>query len=82
MDPDYALVHLLRLVGELWRIRDDSDDLPGDLGASGHAIAATEETRNLRVRKLRQIGSLEVFPAGIAVLPETEAGPTLSQVVV
>jgi len=82
MDYPYSLVHLLRLVGELWRIRDDSDDLPDDLGASGHAIAATEEARNLRVRKLSQIGSLEVFPAGIAVLPETEAGPTLSEVVV
>jgi hypothetical protein len=63
-------------------IRDDSDDLPDDLGASGHAIAATEEARNPRVRKLSRIGSLEVFPAGIAVLPETEAGPTLRQVVV
>jgi hypothetical protein len=75
-------VHLLRLVGELWRIQDDSDDLPDDLGASGPAIAASEEARNLRGRKLSQIGSLEVFLAGIAVLPETEAGPTLSQVVV
>jgi len=81
MGYPYSLVHLLRLVGELWRIRDDSDDLPDDLGASGHAIAANEEARNLRVRKLSQIGSLEVFPAGIAVLPETEAGPTLSEVV-
>jgi len=81
MDYPYSLVHLLRLVGELWRIRDDSDDLPDDLRASGHAIAANEEARNLRVRKLSQIGSLEVFPAGIAVLPETEAGPTLSEVV-
>jgi hypothetical protein len=81
MGPD-SLVHLLRLVGELWRIQDDSDDLPDDLRASGHAIAATDEARNLRIRKLSQIGSLEVFPAGIAVLPETEGGPTLSEVVV
>jgi hypothetical protein len=80
MDAD-SLPYLLRLVGELW-IRDDSDDLPDDLGASGHAIAANEEARNLRIRKLSQIGSLEVFPAGIAVLPGSEAGPTLSQVVV
>jgi hypothetical protein len=81
MDAD-SLPYLLRLVGEFWRIRDDSDDLPDDLGASGHAIAANEEARNLRIRKLSQIGSLEVFPAGIAVLPGSEGGPTLSQVVV
>ena len=82
MDYPYRLVHLLRLVGELWVMRDDSDDLPDDLPASGHEIAANEEARNLRVRRLSQIGSLEVFPAGIAVLPETEAGPTLTEVVV
>jgi hypothetical protein len=76
------LVHLLRLVGELWAMRDDSDDLPDDLGASGHAITANEEARDLRNRKLREIGSLEVFPAGIAVLAETEAGPSLREVVV
>jgi hypothetical protein len=49
MDPDYPLVHLLRLAGELWSIRDDSDDLPDDLRASGHAIAANEEAWNGRV---------------------------------
>ena len=42
----------------------------------------TEEVRDRRNRKLREIGSLEVFPAGIAVLAETEAGPSLRQVVV
>jgi hypothetical protein len=49
MDPDYPLVHLLRLAGELWSVRDDSDDLPDDLRASGHAIAANEEAWNGRV---------------------------------
>jgi hypothetical protein len=45
-------------------------------------MSATEKARDLRNRKLREIGSLEVFPAGMAVLAETEAGPTLRQVVV
>ena len=45
-------------------------------------MSATEEARDLRNRKLREIGSLEVFPAGMAVLAETEAGPTLREVVV
>ena len=45
-------------------------------------MSATEEARDLRNRKLREIGSLEVFPAGIAVLAETEAGPTLREAVV
>ena len=45
-------------------------------------MSATEEARDLRNGKLREIGSLEVFPAGIAVLPETESGPTLLEVVV
>ena len=45
-------------------------------------MSATEEARDLRNRKLREIGSLEVFPAGMAVLAETEAGPTLCEVVV
>ena len=45
-------------------------------------MSPTEEARDLRNRKLRQIGSLEVFPAGMAVLAETEAGPTLLEVVV
>jgi hypothetical protein len=48
MDPDYALVHLLRLAGEFWSIQDVSDDLPDDLRASGHAIAANEEAWNGR----------------------------------
>jgi hypothetical protein len=69
---------LLYLVDGLWPVRDDSDDLLG----GGHAMSATEETRDLRNRKLREIGSLEVFPAGMAVLAETEAGPTLREVVV
>jgi hypothetical protein len=69
---------LLYLIDDLWRIRDHSDDLPGE----GHAMSATEEARDLRNRKLREIGSLEVFPAGMAVLAETEAGPTLREVVV
>ena len=45
-------------------------------------MSATEEARDLRNRKLREIGSLEVFPAGMAVLAETEAGPTLREAVV
>lgn len=73
-----GLEQLLYLVDGLWPVRDDSDDLPGE----GHAMSATEEARDLRNRKLREIGSLEVFPAGMAVLAETEAGPTLREVVV
>jgi hypothetical protein len=72
-----GLEQLLYLIDDLWRIRDHSDDLPGE----GHAMSPTEEAR-LRNRKLREIGSLEVFPAGTAVLAETEAGPTLREVVV
>jgi hypothetical protein len=66
------------LVEGLWQVRDHSDDFPGE----GHAMSATEEARDLRNRKLREIGSLEVFPAGIAVIAETEAGPSLREVVV
>jgi hypothetical protein len=73
-----GLEQLLYLVDGLWPVRDDSDDLPG----KGHAMSATEEARDLRNRKLREIGSLEVFPAGMAVLAETEGGPTLREVVV
>jgi hypothetical protein len=73
-----GLEQLLYLVDDLWPVRDHSDDLPGE----GHAMSPTEEARDLRNRKLREIGSLEVFPAGMAVLAETEAGPTLRQVVV
>jgi len=73
-----GLEQLLYLIDGLWRIRDHSDDLPGE----GHAMSPTEEARDLRNRKLCEIGSLEVFPAGMAVLAETEAGPTLRGVVV
>jgi hypothetical protein len=73
-----GLEQLLDLVDGLWPVRDDSDDLPGE----GHAMSATEKARDLRNRKLREIGSLEVFPAGMAVLAVTEAGPTLREVVV
>jgi hypothetical protein len=73
-----GLEQLLYLVEGLWPVRDHSDDLPGE----GHAMSATEEARDLRNRKLREIGSLEVFPAGIAVLAETEAGRSLREVVV
>ena len=45
-------------------------------------MSATQEARDLRNRKLREIGSLEVFPAGVAVLAETEAGPSLREVVI
>jgi hypothetical protein len=73
-----GLEELLYLVEGLWPVRYHSDDLPGE----GHAMSATEEARGLRNRKLREIGSREVFPAGMAVLPETGAGPTLREVVV
>jgi hypothetical protein len=73
-----GLEQLLYLIDDLWPVRDHSEDLPGE----GRAMSPTEEARDLRNRKLRQIGSLEVFPAGMAVLEETEAGPTLREVVV
>ena len=73
-----GLEQLLYLIDDLWRVRGHSDELQGE----GHAMSATEEARDLRNGKLREIGSLEVFPAGIAVLPETESGPTLLEVVV
>jgi hypothetical protein len=82
MDYPYSLVHLLRLVGEPWGsgmtptiCRTISEPWSRDRGKRGGAEPAG-------FQKLSQIGSLEVFPAGIAVLPETEAGPTLSEVVV
>ena len=77
MDLD-DLEQLLYLVDGLWRVRGHAEALPGE----GHAMTFTEEVRDRRNRKLREIGSLEVFPAGIAVLAETEAGPSLRQVVV
>ena len=61
----------------VWTIPD-----PTELAVERRAIEASHFARGDRARKLRTIGSVEVFPAGVVISQQAGAGPSSREVVV
>ena len=57
-------------------------DLPEQLAAERRAIETSHDARGDRARKLRSIGSFEVFPAGVVISHQPGSGPSSREVVV
>jgi hypothetical protein len=57
-------------------------DLTGEVEAERRTIEATHDARGDRDRKLRTIGGVEVFPAGVVILEQAGSGPSTREVVV